>query len=66
MALPQYWAVCINDGLIGFACAHYFDEAMQIANLMIAILNVPPLQTIVIYPIGPRLFTKEKIETGDC
>lgn len=63
--MPQYWAICIAEGLAGFACAHCFHEAMQIATSMLIILDVPP-QPVWLYPIGPRLFTKEKIETGDC
>ena len=65
MMPPQYWVVCINEGLVGFARAHYLHQAVQIALSILTILDVPP-QTVWLYPIGPRLFTTEKIETGDA
>ncbi len=62
---PQYWVVCIDAGIMGFAYAPCFREAGQIALSMLAILDIPP-QPMWIYPIGPRLFSRETIETGDA
>jgi hypothetical protein len=61
----QYWAVFIPDGLMGFAYAHSPREAKEIAFLMLMALDVQPM-AIFTYPIGPRLFATEGIETGDC
>lgn len=63
--IGQYWAICVAEGLVGFAYAHYFNEATIIAESMLTILDVPP-QVVAIIPIGPRLFAVDKIETGDC
>lgn len=60
----QYWAVCIDEGLMGFAYALSSFEAAQIAILALSFLSIPP-QRIDLTPIGPRLFS-DKIETGDC
>lgn len=64
--MPEYWAICINKGLIGFAYAHCQQEAICIALPMLSILNIS-LQTIWVCPVGPRLFTtKDKIIIGEC
>jgi len=62
----QFWTVCtIDAGLIGFVRAYCFQEASQIAISMLFLLDISG-QPVFIYPIGPRLFTTEKIETGDA
>lgn len=64
--LTQYWIICIEEGLMGFAYANRLSDAQEIARFMLKSLDVP-LQPVFIYPIGPRLFvTKSKIEPGDC
>ncbi len=62
----QYWVICIEQGLMGFAYASQFSDVQELAHSMLKFLEMPP-QPVFIYPIGPRLFvTKNKIETGDC
>jgi hypothetical protein len=65
MSQKQYWVVCINEGLMGFAYADCYRHAGEIALSMLLILDVPP-QPIWLFPIGPRLFNTETIETGEC
>lgn len=66
MSLPEYWAVCIREGLMGFACAHCQHEAGEIATTMLTLLDIPP-QTVWLFSIGPRLFTtKDRIIAGDA
>jgi len=64
-SLGQYWAICIAEGLVGFAYAHCFSEATLVAESILAFLEISP-QVVAVIPIGPRLFVTDKIETGDC
>lgn len=61
----QFWAVCIAEGLVGFAYGRCFDEAAIIADSILRFLEISP-RIVALIPIGPRLFTTEKIEMGDC
>jgi hypothetical protein len=65
MSPLQYWVVCVDEGMLGFAYANCIEEAKEIAVRILLVLEVPS-QPVFIYPIGPRLFAKETIETGEC